>query len=128
MDDLHADATRRPGDQLTAHEAAVLARLCAGTWAGSERARAQLERARWGGKEHDGEACFLVDVPVDEDVPRIPPHAGGPIATLDVAENGEPLGQLELWVEDGRLHSADYSAFTEEKNEVLPELRLIGEP
>jgi hypothetical protein len=61
-EDVHSGAARRPGTPLTAHEHALLERICAGTWPGAAEARAQLASARWGGKDHDGDACFLIDV------------------------------------------------------------------
>jgi len=125
MEDARAYTTRRPGAPLTPLESALLERICAGSWRGSEEARAQLVHARWGGKDHDGDACFLIDVPAGADVPRIPSHAGGPIATLAVADGDEHLGLLELWVDDGQLHSLDYSTFSDTAGETLPEAHLL---
>ncbi|WP_159792969.1 hypothetical protein [Puerhibacterium puerhi] len=83
---------------------------------GAPEARAQLATARWGGKDHDGDACL-----------RIPLHGGGRIATLDVVDGAEALGRLELWVRDGRLHSVDHSTFAETAAAALPEVdRLAG--
>jgi hypothetical protein len=73
----------------------------------------------------DGGACFLVAVPAGADVPTIPPHVGGPIATLEVAAGDEPLGLLELWVEDSRLHSLDYNTLGDRAGETPPE---VGRP
>lgn len=126
MEDAPGHAPRRHGASLTSHESALLELICAGNWRGAEEARAQLAHARWGGKDHDGDACFLIDVPARADVPRIPSHAGGPIATLDVADKDKPLGLLELWVDDGRLHSLDYSTFSDTAGEELPEVHQIG--
>ncbi len=114
---------RQPGSPLTADELALLERICAGTWPGAKEARAQLVLARWGGKDHD-DACFLIDVSAARHVPRIPPHHGGPVATLDVVDGDEELGQLQLWVEDGRLRSLDYSTFSETAPDALPALHL----
>jgi hypothetical protein len=122
MEDARGRTTRRHGTPLTPHEFALLERVCAGSWRGAEEARAQLVHARWGGKDHDGDACFLIDVPARADMPRIPSHEGGPIATLDVVDEDEPLGILELWVDDGRLHSLDYSTFGDTAGEALPEV------
>ncbi|MFE7406476.1 hypothetical protein [Isoptericola sp. NPDC057559] len=125
MEDAHGRPARRPGTPLTPHETALLELICAGTWRGADEARAQLVHARWGGKDHSGDACFLIDVPARVDTPRIPSHAGGPIATLDVTDGDKPFGLLELWVEDGRLHSLDYSIFSDTAGEGLPELHQI---
>ncbi|GAB3093893.1 hypothetical protein [Isoptericola nanjingensis] len=125
MEDVRAHTTRRPGAALTPLESALLERICAGTWPGSEEARAQLVHARWGGKDHDGDACFLIDVPAGADVPRIPSRAGGPIEALSVVDGDEHLGLLELWVDDGRLHSLDYSTFSDTASETLPEVHLL---
>jgi hypothetical protein len=125
MDDESGRATRPLGAPLTPHEAALLERICAGTWRGAEEARAQLVHARWGGKDHDGDACFCIDVPAEADVPRIPPHGGGPIAVLDVVSGDETLGLLQLWVDDGRLYSLDYSTFDDTGAEALPEVGQV---
>jgi len=128
MEDPRGGAARRPGAPLTAHERALLERLCAGAWPGAPQARAQLPAARWGGKDHDGDACFLVDVAPGAGLPDIPPHGGGPIATLDVVDGSEALGLLELWVRDGRLHSVDYSTFAETAATALPEMDQLAGP
>ncbi|GAA1993985.1 hypothetical protein GCM10009718_34730 [Isoptericola halotolerans] len=120
-------APRRPGAPLTPHETALLERICAGTWRGAAEARAQLAHARWGGKDHEGDACFVLDVPTEVGLPRIPPHDGGPIAELEVADGETPLGMLELWVEDGVLHSLDYSTYGDDTVETLPGLHQIVE-
>ncbi|NDO91466.1 hypothetical protein [Cellulosimicrobium composti] len=125
MEDVRPHTTRQAGAALTTLESALLERICAGSWRGSEEARAQLVHARWGGKDHDGDACFLIHVLAGADVPRIPSHAGGPIATLAVADGDEHLGWLELWVDDGRLHSLDYSTFSDTAGETLPGVHLL---
>ncbi|MFE5309262.1 hypothetical protein [Isoptericola sp. NPDC056605] len=125
MDDPPVEAPRAPGTALTSHERALLERVCAGSWRGAAEARAQLAHARWGGKDHEGDACFLLDVPAVPGLPRIPPHEGGPIASLEVLDGDDGLGVLELWVEDGRLYSLDYSTFGDDTVEVLPDVRLV---
>lgn len=117
---------RTTGSPLTDHERALLERMCAGDWPGAAQARAQLAHARWGGKDHDGDACFLVDIPASVDVPAIPPHNGGPIATLGVVADGVSLGTLELWVNHGRLHSLDYSTF-DDADVDLPKLHYLDD-
>jgi hypothetical protein len=124
MDHDGGDTPRQPGSPLTAHELALLERICAATWPGAQEARAQLAHARWGGKDHDGDACFLIDVSAARHLPRIPPHDGGPVAVLDVVDGDEALGLLELWVDDGRLHSLGYSPFGE-MSDALPEVHQV---
>ncbi|MFP3713494.1 hypothetical protein [Puerhibacterium sp. TATVAM-FAB25] len=118
-------SAREIGSPLTAHELALLRRVCAGRWPGADAARAQLVHARWGGKDHEGDACFLIEVAADTDLPRIPSHDGGPVATLGVADGDEALGMLELWVEDGRLRSLDYSTFGDTAPGALPAVHLV---
>ncbi|MFF3065727.1 hypothetical protein ACFVQ3_14350 [Oerskovia sp. NPDC057915] len=127
MNDALANAPRRAGGRLTPQESALLERICAGTWRGAEEARAQLAHARWGGKDHDGDACFLIDIPAEADAPRIPQQGGGPIATLAVSDRDVHLGSLELWVEGGQLHSLDYSTFSDAGGEMLPDVRQLGD-
>lgn len=124
MDHDGDDMRRQPGSPLTAREFALLERICAGTWPGAREARAQLAHARWGGKDHDGDACFLIDVSAAGSLPRIPPHDGGPVAELEVIDGDEALGFLELWVDDGRLHSLEYSPFGD-MSDALPELHQV---
>jgi hypothetical protein len=125
MEGPRTNTPRPRGVRLTPHEHALLERVCAGSWRGAEEARAQLAHARWGGKDHAGDACFLVDVPALAGLPRIPPHEGGPIVALEVVDGDDLRGTLELWVHDGRLHSLDYSTFGETDVEALPEVRLV---
>lgn len=98
---------REPGGVLTAREAALLEILCAGDDERMAAARAQLVGARWGGYEFGDCDCFLIRV--DE----VPPgarirHGGGPLSSAEVLLDGEYVGQLDLWVDGGRLHSVDY--------------------
>lgn len=127
MHDAPANTTRHAGALLTPHESALLERICAGTWNGSEEARAQLVHARWGGKDHEGDACFLIDIPAEADVPRIPPHEGGPIATLAVVEGDTHLGLFELWVNAGRIHSLEYPTYSDTSDEALPEVHQLAD-
>src|SRR4051812_34056605 len=120
------DPRRVPGDPLSPHERALLAVLCSGTWHGTREARQQLVHARWGGLEFDGCECFLVEVPADLALPRIPKHSGGPFATVDVSDGNTALGHLNLWVEDGLLHSVDYMTF-DAPDEHLPAVELLGD-
>lgn len=110
---------------LTRHELALLKRICAGAWPGADEARAQLRHARWGGKDHEGDACFLIEVAADAVLPRMPVHHGGPVATLDVVDGDAVLGLLELWVQDGRLYSLDYSTFGDATGEALPAVSQV---
>jgi hypothetical protein len=126
-DALANDAPRHAGARLTPLESALLERICAGTWRGAEEARAQLVHARWGGKDHEGDACFRIDIPAEADVPTIPPHGGGPIVTLAVADGDTHLGLLELWVNDGRIHSLEYPTYSDTSDEALPEVHLLSE-
>lgn len=120
------DPRRVPGDPLSPHERALLERLCSGTWRGTSEALQQLAHARWGGLEFDDCECFLVEVPEDLDLPRIPQRSGGPFATVDVLDGNTALGHLNLWAVDGRLHSVDYMTF-DGPDEKLPAVELLGD-
>lgn len=91
------------------------------------RASTQLVHARWCGKDHDGDACFLIDIPA-ADVLLIPPHNGGPIATLDVVADGVPLGApSNSGSTNGRLQALDYSTFEEIEVRELPDVRQLSD-
>lgn len=113
---------RVPGDPLTSHEMALLERLCAGDWKGSEEARQQLVHARWGGYSVEGCECFLIEVPTDIGLPLVPKYSGGPFAFLDISGEESGTGLLELWLERGVLHSVDYMPLDESMGEKLPKL------
>jgi hypothetical protein len=127
MDDALPNAARKVGTPLTPLESALLARICAGSWRGSEEARAQLLHARWGGKDHHGDACFVIDIPAGTDLPLIPPHGGGPIATLAVIDEDVHLGLLELWVDEGRIRSLEYPTWGDTCCEKLPEVQQLAD-
>lgn len=94
-------------------------------WRGTSEARRQLALARWGGLEFDACECFLVEVPEDLGLRRIPQRSGGPFATVDVRDGNTALGHLNLWAVDGRLHSVDYMTFDAPGGK-LPAVALIG--
>lgn len=122
---MEDDSRRIPGSPLNAHESALLDRLCSGTWPGMKEAREQAAHASWGGREIDGCDCFLIDVPEELNLARIPKHSSGPFATLDVTDGDTALGHLNLWISDGVLDSVDYMTF-DAPDEHLPALELLG--
>ncbi|GAA1874233.1 hypothetical protein GCM10009715_21180 [Paeniglutamicibacter psychrophenolicus] len=123
---MNHDSRRVPGDPLSTHERALLELLCSGTWHGTIEARRQLAHARWGGLEFDDCECFLVVVPEDLDLPRIPKRSGGPFSTVEVHDGESALGHLNLWSVDGLLHSVDYMTF-DAPDEHLPAVELLGD-
>ena len=122
---MNHGSRRVPGDPLSPHERALLDILCSGTWPGTSEARQQLTHARWGGLEFDECECFLIDVPEELDLPKIPKRSGGPFATVEVLDGETALGHLNLWAVDGLLHSVDYMTF-DAPDEQLPGLEKIS--
>lgn len=136
---------RVPGTALTSLEKDLLVRLCSGDWKGSREAAQQAQVAQWGGREFTECECFLISVPRDATVsdgtlsggsvlgldvpggslPLVPKHSGGPFSSIEVFDGGECIGHLNLWVEDGLLHSLDFMTFGE-PDEVLPQLENLG--
>ncbi|MGP5229207.1 hypothetical protein [Arthrobacter rhombi] len=110
---------RAVGSAFSAKEKTVLDLLCSGDHPYRELAREQLRVASWGGYQLDECDCFLISVPKLPKAARIR-HGGGPFSTLDVSRAGEGLGQLDLWVVDGYLHSVDYMTYDD--HEMLPDL------
>lgn len=123
---MNHHSLRVPGDPLNPRERALLDILCSGTWRGTSEARQQLAHARWGGLEFDDCECFLIDVPEELDLPRIPKRSGGPFATVEVLDGETALGHLNLWAVDGLLHSVDYMTF-DAPDEKLPAVELLGD-
>jgi len=98
---------RAVGDDFLPAERQLLELLCSGPAATSERARAHLASAAWGGYAFDDCQCFLIRADIDGDAPLIR-HGGGPLAEADVEDESGSVGMLELWVVDGLLHSVDF--------------------
>ncbi|GEM_PF-2030023 len=132
---------RVPGTALTSLEKDLLVRLCSGDWKGSREAAQQVHVAQWGGREFTECECFLISVPrdatvadgtapdgtvADATVPLVPKHSGGPFSSIEVFDGDECIGHLNLWVEDGLLHSLDFMTFGE-PDEVLPRLENVGQ-
>ena len=125
---MERDTRRMLGDELNAHERALPDLLCSGNWRGTSEARQQAAHARWGGWQFDECECFLVDVPEDLNLARVPSRSGGPFATLDVVDGDTLLGHLNLWQANGVIHSVDYMPF-DASDERLPVLeQIVGGP
>lgn len=111
---------------LSSLEYALLARFFEDPRPGVEAARVQLESARHAGPSHDGEdQCF--DIEVVGDVPLID-LPDGPHFGAIVFEDGEPTGDIGVWVSDGRLSSFEYSWFSADPPARLPSLDQSIEP
>lgn len=110
---------RAVGSAFSAKEKALLDLLCSGDHPYRELARDQLRVASWGGYQLDECDCFLISVPRLPKTARIR-HGGGPFSVADVSRAGEDLGQLDLWVVDGYLHSVDYMTYDD--HELMPDL------
>lgn len=103
-------------------EAALLARILQMDRPGAEAARAQLPFALYGGPSHGGgDMCF--DIVVQGDVPLIKQlHEHDPMFGVQVDEASEPIGDIAIWVSEGRLYSLEYSWYTDEAPTRLPDL------
>lgn len=103
-------------------EAALLARILQMDHPGAEAARAQLPFALYGGPSHGGgDMCF--DIVVQGDVPLIKQlHEHDPMFGVQVDEASEPIGDIAIWVSEGRLYSLEYSWYTDEAPTRLPDL------
>lgn len=103
---------RRP---LSDTERAVIQMAVNELTVGRAEADAQLVVATYGGKAHAGtDVCFMIDVP--ESAPRIPEGYGSPI-NLDVDLEGTTLmSSIEVFIQDGRLHSVDLTEIDEDND------------
>lgn len=118
--------TRRiPGSPLSPHERILLQRLCSGDWPGAKQARQQAVHAHWGGLQFDDCEDFLIEISEGLNLEKIPPHPGGPFASLEVYEDEVLLGHLDLWAPDGVLHSVDYMTF-DAPDRLLPAVEQLG--
>ncbi len=92
---------------LSDHERAILNMAIDKMTAGREEARAQLVLAKHGRPAHPGtHPCFFIDLP--EGVKAIP-EGSEHLLTLWVAPDQYTVGTIELFIEDGRLDSLDWS-------------------
>ncbi|MDJ0336563.1 hypothetical protein QMG83_15145 [Salinibacterium sp. G-O1] len=95
------------GRELTDHERAILQMAIDTMPVGREQAHAQLTVAKHGRPAHAGtHPCFFITVPNAVDL--IPPGSEHPL-TLYVAPDEHTVGTIELFIEDGRLDSLDWS-------------------
>jgi len=80
---------------------------------GRAEAEAQLTVATYGGLAHSGtHVCFMIDVP--DSAPRIPAGYGSPI-DLDVdLEGSTVMSSIQVFIQDGRLHSVDLTEIDED--------------
>ncbi len=114
--------------ELTDHERSILSMAIDTMSIGREQARAQLAVAKHGRPAHAGtHPCFFINTP--DEAPGIPPGSEYPL-TLYVAPDQFTVGTIELFIEDGRLASLDWSAspLTDEEQEVteFPSLDRIS--
>lgn len=115
---LTESVVRAAGSAVSVKEQALLDLLCRGSHPLRGLAREQLRFASWGGYQYDECDCFLISVPKLPKTSRIR-HSGGPFSVVDVSRAGEGLGQLELWVVNGYLHSVDYMTYDDHENLLL---------
>lgn len=95
------------GCDITEHERSILQMAIDTMPVGREQAHAQLAVAKHGGSAHSGShPCFLISLP--DAVERMPPESEYPL-TLYVSPDGHTVGTIELFIEDGQLHSLDWS-------------------
>ncbi len=127
-DEMDDNSRRVPGSPLNSQERALLELLCSGNWPGTKEARQQAARAHWGGLAFDDCDDFLIEVSEHPNLPRIPPHPGGPFASLEVLEGETLLGHLNLWAPDGVLHSVDFMTFGASDQRLPPVEQLGSEP
>lgn len=106
---------------LTEHERAVQLHLLSVPLDGVEALQEQAVQARTAGS--DGPSINLV---VSDSAPRAP-LADGPLPiTADVVDaNEQYVGELLLWVKDGRLSALEFAWVTEEPLTTLPPLSSI---
>lgn len=104
---------RTAGEALSPTEHEILALLCSGNDPQSATAREQLSAARWGSYPYEDCECLLLSIENPDALPLID-HDGGPFSMVEVCQDNQGLGFLELWVVDGYLHSIDYMPFKDD--------------
>ena len=93
--------------ELTDHERAILHMAIDTMPVGREQAHAQLAVAKHGGPARPGtHRCFFINLPAAVD--QVPPGSEYPL-TLYVTPDEHTVGTIELFIEDGRLDSLDWS-------------------
>lgn len=101
---------RRPLREI---ERAIIRMAVGELTVGRAEAGAQLTVATYGGLAHAGtHVCFMIDVP--DSAPRIPEGRGSPI-DLDVdLEGSTVMSSIQVFIQDGRLHSVDLTEIDED--------------
>ncbi|MBO0884223.1 MAG: hypothetical protein J2P17_28630 [Mycobacterium sp.] len=110
---------------LTATETAVLHRILSSEFSDADRLRAQLGDAMVV-KKNWTDNSPSVDIVVPESAERARLDNGPvPVAAHVVDDSGGFLGELLVWVTDGRIAALEYSWVTDDPPNGLPDPRMI---
>lgn len=119
------------GRPLNEVELAVLRHILSAPFAGAEQLRQQVAAAtvvrNW---EPAGSPSVDIAVPAGTPPAHLP-DGPAPVAAQVVDADGDYLGELLLWVTDGRISGLEYSWITDEAPDRLPEtswIRLSPQP
>jgi hypothetical protein len=118
-------STQSSGRSLSDLERSVIAHLLSVPFDGAAELREQLAVAivtrQW---KPQGSPSFDISVP---DAARISPTSDGvaPLNAYVNNEEGEYLGELMLWIKDGKLAGLEYAWVTEGRPSCLPQVSLI---
>lgn len=112
--------------QLTEHERCVIAYLLSAEFDGAPQLREQLGRASvvrsW---TPEGSPSFDISVPKDIGSSSIDSDIA-PVVAEVVDSTGSYIGELILWLTDGKLSALEYSWVTKEPPKYLPEISQIS--
>lgn len=115
-------AAAQPFDEL---QVRVLRYLLSVQFEGVEHLRRQLDVARIA--KYWGKASASFDVVVPSDAPRVGLEDGpAPIEAQVAGEGGEYLGELILWIAQGRISALEYAWVTDIPPATLPEVGQIS--
>lgn len=109
---------------LTAAESDVLHRILSANFPDADTLREQIGDAKVA--RNWGDNSPSVDIVVPESVKGARLEDGAiPVAAHVTDDSGEYLGELLVWVADGRISALEYSWVTDEPPSELPDPRMI---
>jgi hypothetical protein len=111
--------------RLTDHERALISRILSVEFAGVMPLRTQLVNASvarsW---QPAGSLSFDIQIPPDSEASPLPGRLA-PVDARVTGPDGTYIGELLLWVENGRLSAFEYSWITDAPPEQLPEISKV---
>ncbi|MFC7386332.1 hypothetical protein [Sphaerisporangium rhizosphaerae] len=112
--------------QLTKQECDVLEHLLSLEFSGARELRRQLQDAWVTGSWSSDNQSPSINIKVADHLPAAPiPDDIVPVRAIVKSEDGEPAGELILWLTDGKISALEYAWVTDCMPSGLPDVNSI---